>query len=73
MESIHCALQSKASLEIVPFIEKGKKVKVTKGPFMGIEGLVTEIYGQDHIVISIDLIQQSVAFKADWSMLKPAD
>ena len=73
MEAVQQALESKISLEIVPFIEKGKRVKITKGPFAGIEGIVTEVHGQDHIVISIDLIQQSVAFKADWSILKPAD
>ena len=73
MRALYMALENNASLEVVPFIETGKKVKVISGPFAGIEGLVQEIHGQDHIVINIDLIQQSVALKTDWSMLKPAE
>ena len=73
MQHLHQALQTNVSVEVVPYIVKGKKVKITQGPFLGIEGIISEIHGQDHIIVNIDLIQQSVAFKADWSMLKPAD
>jgi len=59
------ALEICPTLEPGPRLEKGKKVKVTQGPLMGMEGLVARMSGKVKVVINIDMIGQSVSAVVD--------
>ena len=43
-----------------PFIETGRRVKITSGKFKGTEGLVVRRSGKTRLILSIDILQQSV-------------
>ncbi len=54
-----------------PFLQAGEKVRVKSGALSGLEGLVTRHKNQYRIVVSIALINQSVAVEIDADMLEP--
>jgi len=50
-----------------PFIREGSRVRVRRGPLRGVEGLLVRANGQGRLVISVDLLSQSVATEVDAS------
>ena len=59
------ALSVGDAVEVMPYLEKGKRVRVTGGPFKGLEGIVERIAQKTNVVISIEMIQQSVFMEVD--------
>ncbi|MCF7838556.1 MAG: hypothetical protein K9N49_07980 [Candidatus Marinimicrobia bacterium] len=57
--------------ETLPFIQKGKPVRVIAGPFKGLEGVVERIASQTRIIISVDLIGQGIACEVEPTYLAP--
>ena len=51
------------------YLSKGEKVRVTSGPFQGIEGVVVHSRGAMRMVISLDAIAQSVSVEISPSMV----
>jgi transcription antitermination factor NusG len=58
--------------EVMPYLEKGKPVRVTGGPFKGLEGIVARVKGKTRIVVNVDIIRQAVAVEVDSAFLAPA-
>jgi transcription antitermination factor NusG len=44
-----------------PYIKVGNRVRVRSGPLGGLEGIVVRTYGGLSVVLSVDMIQKSVA------------
>ena len=72
LQQIRMALQAGDVLEVMPYLEKGKPVRVMGGPFKGLEGIILRIKGQTKVVINVDMIQQAVAVEVDSAYLGPA-
>jgi Transcription antiterminator len=43
----------------------GERVRFTSGPFEGVEGIVTNLKGRHHLVLSVSLIQSSISVEVD--------
>ena len=54
-----------------PFLSVGRRARVRGGPLAGLEGLVMRRKGNLHFVLSIELIQRSVAVEMDAADLEP--
>jgi transcription termination/antitermination protein NusG len=54
-----------------PFLNTGRKVRVTAGPLTGLEGVVVRRKGQVQLVVSVELIQRSVLVEVDSTELEP--
>jgi len=48
-----------------PYLEVGDKVRIESGPLRGLEGLLIEFQGNHQLVLSVSLLQRSVAVKID--------
>jgi transcription antitermination factor NusG len=48
-----------------PFLKAGQQVRVKNGPLSGAEGVLERHRGKFRVVLSMDLIQQSVAVEMD--------
>jgi transcription antitermination factor NusG len=49
-----------------PFLRVGQRVKVVRGPMIGVEGLLVQTQpDKGRLVISVSLLQQSVAVNVD--------
>jgi transcription termination/antitermination protein NusG len=61
IESIQTVLASNAPFSSCPVLKEGDKVRVRGGALDGVEGVLMARNGDRKLVISIDLIQQSMA------------
>ena len=71
LASLHRVLNSSLLAEPWPFIEVGRTVVVEKGALTGIEGTLIEIKSRSRLVITVSLLQRSVAVEIDRSWVSP--
>ncbi len=72
LQQIRVALESGNDIEVLPYLEIGRIVRLAHGPLRGLEGRVTRIKGRSRIVVNVDMIRESVAVEIDLSWLDPA-
>ena len=71
LRQIRTALSAGDVVEVMPYLEKGKRVRVQGGAFKGLEGVVLRVKGKTRVVVNVDMIQQSVAFEIDSAYIAP--
>ena len=59
--SLRMAAQLPANIHPYPYLAIGTKVKIEEGPFAGLEGILINQKNRSHLVLSLDLVQRSVA------------
>ncbi len=71
MAAIHRLTQAGVSSSPWPFLQVGKKVRVEQGSLQGLEGILVDCKGQHRLVISVTLLQRSLALEVerDWVSL----
>jgi transcription antitermination factor NusG len=52
------------------YINVGERVRVTSGPLIGVEGIVTRMQGVSRVVVSIAAIEQSVSIQVPAELLE---
>jgi transcription antitermination factor NusG len=52
-----------------PFLRMGQTVRVTRGPLAGVEGILTQMTDGFQVIVSVSILQRSVAVKLDTSMI----
>ena len=55
-----------------PYLGVGERVRVVAGPLAGLTGILTGERGEDRVVVSVGLIQRSVAAEIQRSWIAPA-
>jgi transcription antitermination factor NusG len=55
-----------------PFLQIGHKVRIEHGPLCGVEGILLRFSGRDRLVLSLTLLQRSVAVQVDESWVQPS-
>lgn len=65
IESIRTLLNSMVPYTPYPFLKIGQRVRVRGGALDGIEGILLARNGTNSVVISVEPIQRSLAFKID--------
>jgi transcription antitermination factor NusG len=71
LDDVRTVLSSGAYCEPWPFLEIGQTVEVQRGPLAGTHGFVVRAKNTDRFVISVNLLQRSVAVEIDRDCLKP--
>ena len=54
-----------------PFLRVGERVEVIRGPLTGVEGVVNQIKGACRLVVSVSLLQRSVAAEIEREWIQP--
>jgi len=54
-----------------PFLKVGQRVRIEQGALAGLEGILLKIKGTDRIILSVSLLQRSVAAEVDSSWITP--
>jgi transcription termination/antitermination protein NusG len=71
IEAIQRLVQSKVEIQQIQYPKIGEPAMITDGPFKGIEGVVASTdYSKELFVISIELLQRSVAIKLEGFQIK---
>jgi transcription antitermination factor NusG len=65
IEGLRNALKGGVVAQPYPYLKVGTRVEIRKGPLEGLVGILQRRQGQYRVVISVDLIMQSVALEVD--------
>lgn len=72
MEILQSGFSRSLCAEPHPFLTVGRRVRVTGGPFAGLEGVLKRKKSTLRIVVSLELIQRSIAVDVDAADVRPA-
>jgi len=73
IHAIHAVLHSKLPVHAHPYLREGQKVRVRRGLLSGVEGiLVGGKANKGRLVLSVELLQQSVTVEVDCSDVEKA-
>ena len=71
IERIRTMVQSGLLVTPWPFLEVGQTVVIERGPLAGVEGILEEVKGKCRLIVSINLLQRSVAAEVDRYSVRP--
>jgi transcription antitermination factor NusG len=54
-----------------PFLREGQFVSVERGPLTGVEGIIVKVKSQYRLVVSVSMLQRSVAVEIDRDWVQP--
>jgi transcription antitermination factor NusG len=69
--AIQAAVRSGIPSRPWPFLRIGQRVRVEYGPLCGLEGILLDFKGQRRLVLSVTLLQRSVAVEVDDAWVIP--
>jgi transcription antitermination factor NusG len=69
--TVRAIVESNLRSEPWPFLEIGQPVKIIEGPLSGVEGLLLNAKGRHRLVVSITLLQRSIAAEIDATWVRP--
>ena len=64
-------MESSARAEPHPYLECGTLVRVRSGALSGVQGILTRVKNRYRVVLSVDLLQKSVAVEVEASNVEP--
>lgn len=71
IEAIQALVASGIPSQPWPYLEVGEKVRIQSGPLRGREGVLVEFKGTHRLILSIALLQRSVAVEIEAALVKP--
>src|SRR5262249_20925256 len=71
LNALRAVLKSGTHYEPWPFLEVGQRVRIEHGALAGTEGIVLMMKNQCRLVVSITMLQRSVAAELDRDCLSP--
>lgn len=71
IEAVRAVTNSRSAAEPWPYMAAGSPVQITSGAFAGVEGLFVEAPKGDQLIVSISLLQRSVAVQIDRACVRP--
>jgi transcription antitermination factor NusG len=69
MDAIQQVIAAKVAVRPWPFPKPGDRVRIERGPLRGVEGSVLAEAGETELVISVELLQRSIAVRLDPEVL----
>jgi transcription antitermination factor NusG len=70
LESIQTLVTSGIPNEPWPFLKVGERVRIEAGPLRGLEGVLVEFKGNQRLILSVSLLQRSVAVEMDTAFVR---
>jgi len=71
LAAIRTLVSSGLSHQPWPYVRIGQRVRIECGPLGGLEGILQNIKGRQRIVVSVSLLQRSVAVEIDSTWVAP--
>jgi transcription antitermination factor NusG len=71
MEILRTGLSERLRAEPHPFLTVGRRVRITGGPFAGLEGVLKRKKSSLRVVVTLELIHRSVAVDVDAADVRP--
>ncbi len=71
ISAVHRMLDSGLATTPWPYLKVGDRVLIDRGPLSGVEGSLIEIKKSFRLVLSIEMLQRSIAAEIDRSWIRP--
>jgi transcription antitermination factor NusG len=71
IRSIRMVAESGQPVQPWPFLPEGHKVRIEAGPLSGTEGTLLRVKNQLRLVVSVTLLQRSMAVELDQELVRP--
>jgi len=71
IQALQLAVSSGIAKQPWPYLEVGQRVRVNHGTLAGLEGILVNVKGNHRVVLSVSLLQRSVAMEVETSWLSP--
>jgi len=65
IEALQAAIASGVAAQPWPYLEVGERVRIRSGKLTGLEGILINFKGNHRVVLSVGLLQRSVALEVD--------
>jgi len=65
LNQIHQLIDAEVPMTVESKIEPGQPVRVISGPFAGLEGVVLQRRGVEHLIVSVQFLQQGAAVEIE--------
>ena len=65
IDAVRSLIGAQAELRPHPYLTVGQRVRIRNGALQGLEGILVRVAGDHSLVVSVDLIHRSVAFRLD--------
>lgn len=72
MGAVHAIVKSGQLAQPWPFLKVGQTVTIEEGPLRSVTGILTNVDGSDKLVVSISLLQRSLAVTLPRQSIRPA-
>jgi transcription antitermination factor NusG len=70
IENVHRSLQSGLTVDVVPELVRGQRVRIVYGPMNGVEGVLTIVKNQLRVGLQISMMNRSVLVEVHPSQLQ---
>lgn len=71
IEMLRNGLSGKLKAQPHPYLTAGRRVRITRGPLAGLEGILVRKKSNFRLVVSIDLIMRSIVVDVDAADIRP--
>ncbi len=71
VEAVRRMVNSGLRIQGWPYLQAGQRVRIHCGPLHGLEGVLLEVKNETRLVVSVTLLQRSVAAEIDRSWVTP--
>jgi transcription antitermination factor NusG len=71
MNALITAVEAGVHLQLWPFLKTGQRVSIEEGPLRSLEGILISTKGTDQLILSVSLLQRSVAVAVDRRSVRP--
>ena len=69
--AIQAGIKSGLPSQPWPFLQVGNRVRIEYGPLCGLEGILSGFRGHQRLVLSVTLLQRSIAVQVDAAWVQP--
>ena len=73
IDALQMLVQSGLPNQPWPYVRIGDRVQIEAGPLRGIEGILVAVKAGHRLILSVTLLQRSVAVQIDSSFVRPVD
>ena len=73
IEQVRLALAADPTLDACGAFTAGRRVRITGGPVMGLEGIVQTVRAKTRVLLNVEMIGQALAVEVGIEMLEQAD
>lgn len=71
ISAVRSVVETNLAVQPWPFLQVGQKVRISKGPLTGVEGFLVEFKHSFRLVVSITILNRSVAAELDGAWITP--